>query len=113
MMIIKRLPLLIAGGIGYVLGTKAGRERYEQMRSQFEKVKNDPRVQEKTQQATDLAKEKAPVVKDKLTEAAGAAAGAATDKVKSVKGGSDESTDELNPDRLKLTDQTGPQGNLP
>ena len=26
MSIIKRIPLLIAGGIGYVLGTKAGRE---------------------------------------------------------------------------------------
>ena len=80
-MIIKRLPLLIAGGIGYVLGTKAGRERYDQMRSTFVKVKNDPRVQEKTQQAADLAmqavhqtadaaKEQAPVVKDKLAEAA-------------------------------------------
>ena len=82
-MIIKRLPLLIAGGIGYVLGAKAGRERYEQMRGTFNKVKDDPRVQEKTQQATDLAKEKAPVVKDKLTEVAGAA----TDKVKSATSG--------------------------
>ena len=77
---IKRLPLLIAGGIGYVLGTKAGRERYEQMRDAFEKVKNDPRVQQKAQQATDLAKDKAPVVKDRLGEAAGAA----TEKVKSA-----------------------------
>lgn len=108
-MIIKRLPLLIAGGIGYVLGAKAGRERYDQLRTQFDKVKNDPRVQEKTQQAADLAKEKAPVVKDRLTDAASTA----TDKVKSATGGSDESTDELNPDRLKLTDQTGPQGTLP
>ena len=108
-MIIKRLPLLIAGFIGYVLGTKAGRERYEQMRSQFDKVRNDPRVQEKAQQAADLAKEKAPVVKDKVTEAAGAA----TDKVKSVKGGADESTNGLNPDRLKVTEERGPQGTLP
>jgi len=108
-MIIKRLPLLIAGGIGYVLGAKAGRERYDQLKSQFDKVKNDPRVQEKTQQAVDLAKEQAPVVKDKVTEAAGAA----TEKVKAATSGSDESTNELNPDRLKLTDQTGPQGNLP
>ena len=108
-MIVKRLPLLIAGFIGYVLGTKAGRERYEQMRSQFDKVRNDPRVQEKAHQAADLAKEKAPVVKDKVTEAAGAA----TDKVKSVKGGADESTDGLNPDRLKVTEDTGPQGTLP
>jgi hypothetical protein len=108
-MIIKRLPLLIAGGIGYVLGAKAGRERYDQLMSQFDKVKNDPRVQEKTQQAVDLAKEQAPVVKDKVAEAAGAATG----KVKSVAGGSDDKSDELNPDRLKLTDQTGPQGDLP
>ena len=86
MMLIKRLPLLIAGGIGYVLGTKAGRERYEQMRSTFDKVKNDPRVQEKTQQAADLAKEKAPVVKEKVAEAADKA----TAKVKSATSGSNK-----------------------
>jgi hypothetical protein len=107
-MIIKRLPLLIAGGIGYVLGAKAGRERYEQIRSQFDKVKNDPRVQEKTQQAVDLAKEKAPVVKDTLADAAGTA----TDKVKSAASG-DGSTDSLNPDRIKVTENSGPQGDLP
>jgi hypothetical protein len=108
-MIIKRLPLLVAGGIGYVLGAKAGRERYDQLMAQFDKVKNDPRVQEKAHQAADLAKEKAPVVKDKVTEAAGAA----TEKVKASTGGSDESTDQLNPDRIKVTDDSGPQGTLP
>jgi len=107
-MIIKRLPLLIAAGVGYVFGTKAGRERYEQLRSQFDKVRNDPRVQEKAQQAADLAKDKAPVVKDKLTEAAGAA----TEKVKSATG-RDDSTDSLNPDRIKVTEDSGPQGTLP
>jgi len=74
------------------------------------KIKNDPRVQEKAQQATDLAKEKAPVVKDKLTEAAGAA----TEKVKATAGGgSDDAVDTLNPDRIKVTDDNGPQGTLP
>ena len=53
---------------------KAGRERYEQIRGTFNKVKDDPRVQEKAHQAADFAAEKAPVVKDKVTEAAGAAA---------------------------------------
>jgi hypothetical protein len=109
MMIIKRLPLLIAGGIGYVLGTKAGRERYEQLKSAYEKVKNDPRVQDATGQATDFAKEKAPVVKDKLTEAAGAA----TEKVKAATSGSSDVGDELNPDSLHFQDKTGPQGDLP
>jgi len=109
-MIIKRLPLLIAAGIGYVLGTKAGRERYEQIMSNFNKVKDDPRVQEKAQQATDLAREKAPIMKDKVSEAAGSA----TSKMPGSSGSSTASdTSDLNPDRLKAGEDTGPQGKLP
>jgi hypothetical protein len=103
----KKLMLLAAAGVGYVLGTKAGRERYEQIRSTFTKVKDDPRVQEKAQQAVDFAADKAPVVKDKVSAAAGAAAS------KVGGGSSDEKGADLNPDRLKLGDDTGPQGNLP
>ena len=108
-MIIKRLPLLIAGGIGYVLGTKAGRERYEQMKAAYDKVRNDPRVQERTQQAAELAKEKAPIVKDKLAEAAGSA----TEKVKVASGGSSDPADKLNPDSIAHQDNPGPKGDLP
>ena len=106
-MIIKRLPLLIAGGIGYVLGAKAGEKRYEQIVGTFNKVKDDPRVQEKTQQAADLAKEKAPVVKEKLTEAADAA----TTKVKSAT--SKDPVDKLNPESTVFQENSGPQGTLP
>jgi hypothetical protein len=106
-MIIKRLPLLIAGGIGYVLGTKAGRDRYEQIRSTFVKVKDDPRVQEKTQQAVDIAKDKAPVVKEKFA----GAADAATTKVKSAT--SKDPADQLNPESTIFQENSGPQGNLP
>lgn len=116
-----KLTMLAAAGVGYVLGARAGRERYDQLTQTFNKVKNDPRVQEKTQQATDVVKEKAPIVADtakaKANEAAGkasGAAGAAKDKI----GGSEKKAEaagegELNPDRLKLTEETGPQGNLP
>ena len=108
-MIINRLPLLIAGGIGYVLGAKAGRERYDQLRSQFDKFISDPRVQEKTHQAADLAKEKAPVVKDKIVGAAGVAAA----KVK-PNGSSDGLTDQLNPDSTVHQGASAyPQGDLP
>ncbi len=107
-MILKRLPLLVAGGIGYVLGAKAGRERYDQLRESFDKIANDPRVQEKAHHAADLAKEKAPIIKEKAAGAAGAAA----NKAKSAASSSDK-TDELNPDRIKLTDDSGPQGDLP
>ena len=68
-----KLTLLAAAGVGYVLGAKAGHQRYEQIVGTFHKVKDNPKVQEKAQQATHLAKEKAPVVKDKVAGAAGAA----------------------------------------
>jgi hypothetical protein len=93
----KKLMLLVAAGLGYVLGTRAGRERYDQIRGAVTKVRDDPRVQEKTQQAVDLAKQRAPVVADKVTTAAGAAAS----KVKGS-GGSPE------PHPM-----AGPQGDLP
>ena len=74
----KKLLVLVAGGIGYVLGARAGRERYEQIKGMAVKVKDDPRVQDAAHQAADTAKAQAPVVKDKVTSAASAAA----DKVK-------------------------------
>lgn len=73
----RKLTLLIAGAVGYVLGTAAGRERYEQIKRTALRVKDDPRVQEKTHQAADAAKEAAasaaPVVKEKVSSAASAA----------------------------------------
>jgi len=107
----KKLLVLVAGGIGYVLGTKAGRERYEQMRGMFNKVKDDPRVQEKAHQATDLAKEKAPVVQEKITKVADAA----TAKVKSAVSSNESSdpADKLNPESTVFQDNPGPKGNLP
>ena len=107
----KKLTLLIAGGIGYVLGARAGRERYEQIKRTATRVKDDPRVQEKAAQAADLAKEKAPIVKDKVASAAGAA----SDKVTSSGNGDHRSDleDQLNPDSTALQDNPYPQGNLP
>ena len=107
----KRVLILVAGGIGYVLGTKAGRERYEQMRNTVNKVKDDPRVQEQVQHATELAKEKAPVVKDKLAEVADKG----TAKVRSSNGGgsSSDAASKLNPESTALQDNPGPKGDLP
>ena len=70
----RKLMLLAAVGIGYVLGARAGRERYEQIMRLVNGVKNDPRVQKKAHQAVDVAKEQGPVMADKVTHAAGAMA---------------------------------------
>lgn len=74
-----KITLLVGGAVGYVLGTRAGRQRYEQIKAQARSVWASPKVQEKATQAQEYAREKAPVVKEK---AAGAAA-AAKDKVSS------------------------------
>ncbi|MCW2832164.1 MAG: YtxH protein [Nocardioides sp.] len=115
----KKLLLLTAGGIGYVLGARAGRERYDQIAGMATKVKDNPRVQDAAQQAAETAKAQAPVVKDKVTSAASSAA----EKVKPG-GGSDSSSaasspahsdleSQLNPDSTALQDNPYPQGDLP
>jgi hypothetical protein len=76
-----KIMLLTGGAVGYVLGTRAGRERYEQIATQARGLWNNPKVQEKAARAQDLAKDKAPVIKDKVAGAASSASAAAKDKV--------------------------------
>lgn len=79
----KKLMLLAAAGTGYVLGAKAGRERYEQIRSGARRVTRDPRVQAKAHQAAEAVREQAPVVAEGVKDKVGGAAAAATAKVRS------------------------------
>jgi hypothetical protein len=67
----KKLMVLGAGAAGYVLGARAGRERYEQIARQTRKLRNNPTVQQKVSEAADVAKH---VARD--------AASAASDKVR-------------------------------
>ncbi len=111
----KKLLLLAAGGIGYVLGTRAGRERYEQIAGLATKVKNDPRVQDAAHQAAETAKTQAPVVKDKVASAASSAA----EKVKPSGSSSSDHSDhsdlesQLNPESTARQQNPYPQGDLP
>ena len=73
-----KLIFFVAFAIGYVLGARAGRERYETIKSAATRVRKDPRTQQAMHSAADLAKQQAPVVKDKITDVASAA----VDKVK-------------------------------
>ena len=56
--------------MGYVLGTRAGRERYEQIKAGAEKVWMDPRVQEQVHTVEEFVKDKAPDLADKASSAA-------------------------------------------
>jgi hypothetical protein len=42
---VAKLPLLLGFGAGYVLGARAGKERYEQIRRAWSQAKDDPRLQ--------------------------------------------------------------------
>lgn len=70
--------------VGYVLGARAGRERYEQIRTQAQRLWHNPKVQRRVSQAGEAVKEKAPLVKEKSAEAAHKA----TDKVSDAVGSS-------------------------
>ena len=61
--------LFVAGlGLGYVLGTRAGREKYEELRTAALKVWNDPRVQKQVDAVEDFVKDKAPDVADFVSD---------------------------------------------
>ena len=65
-----KLKWLAGFGAGYVLGARAGRERYAQIAARAQELWSDPRVQEKAGQAQQALKEKADqaqqAVKDKV-----------------------------------------------
>jgi hypothetical protein len=86
-----KLGLLVAGATGYVLGARAGRERYDQIAALAQRVWTHPKVQQASHQAQDYAREKAPEVGERLGEVAKAAAVKATEAVTSSTGDTDGS----------------------
>ena len=63
--------LFVAGlGLGYVLGTRAGREKYDQLKTAALKVWNDPRVQKQVDAAEAFVKDKAPDVAEFVSDGA-------------------------------------------
>ena len=57
-----KIGIVVGLGVGYVLGTRAGRERYEQIKTQWLKVWHLDPVQNQVQRAKSYVGEKAAVV---------------------------------------------------
>ncbi|MEU8117178.1 YtxH domain-containing protein [Spirillospora sp. NPDC049024] len=72
----KARTMFIAGAaVGYVFGTKAGRERYEQLRQLSKQVSENPNVQEaagklrsKGETFAEVARDKAGHLKDRVPD---------------------------------------------
>ena len=63
--------LFLAGlGVGYVLGTRAGRERYEQIKAAASSLWNAPVVQRQVDTVQDFVKDKAPEVVEFVADGA-------------------------------------------
>ncbi len=59
------LVLALGVALGYVLGTRAGRARYDQMKAVVTGYWEDPRVAKARKDVTDYTKQQAPVIRDR------------------------------------------------
>lgn len=82
-----KLTLLIGAGIGYVLGTRAGRERYDALVVKAKQAMNSEPAQEARAKVSEAVNEEAA----KAREAVASAAASAAESAKSAVSSEDES----------------------
>ena len=73
------LTLAVGVAIGYVLGTREGRARYDQMKAQVTRLWESPRVVRARKDVEAYAREQAPIIRERAEAAAKAAPGVAKD----------------------------------
>jgi hypothetical protein len=87
--VIRKLTLAVGFGAGYVLGAKAGKERYSQIQAKFNELMGKPAVQDFTSNVTSTASaaadkakstvnEKVEAVSDKVGSSSDSGSGAST-----------------------------------
>jgi hypothetical protein len=74
-----RFLFFVGLAVGYVLGARAGRERYEQIRDGVSRLWGSPRVRRARQDVESFARQQAPVVRARAEAAAKAAPGVISD----------------------------------
>ena len=92
-----KLAFVLGAGVGYVLGTRAGRVQFEKIKGWASDAWNDPRVQSTVEdlesQAARIAKDQGAAIKDKAVDAVKTA----VSKAKGDEGGEDEGTPPTTP----------------
>jgi hypothetical protein len=65
-----KLVFVTGAAVGYVLGARAGRKRYEQIRAGAEKFWNSPGVQKRVEQVQGFVDDRAPDLQSKVSDGA-------------------------------------------
>jgi hypothetical protein len=76
------ITLAVGLGVGYLVGTKRGRQDYEKIKRQAARVVNDPRVQRGVDDAQKFVSENVPVVGEQVASVIGKANDKLTDASK-------------------------------
>ena len=71
----RKLTLAAAAGAGYVLGAKAGKERYNQIEAKFREIAGMPAVQNATATVKEQASSVADTAKSTVSEKTGSGSG--------------------------------------
>ena len=87
-----KILFLTGLGVGYVLGSRAGRERYESIKKSAAKLWNDPRVQNQVDTAEAFVKDKAPDVAEFALDGAKKVVAQVTGKKPAAKSGTAKSS---------------------
>lgn len=81
-----RFLLVLGLGAGYVLGARAGRGRYEQIKAKATELWENPRVKRARSDVESFAREQGPIIRDRAEAAAKAAPGVIADGARAAAG---------------------------
>ena len=108
-----KLFTLAAVATGYVLGARAGRERYQQISTQAQRLWQDPRVQKAAAEAKNVAAQQAPVVKGKMADVTGKVTGKTNGKASSSTSSTGSPASAPSPSPTTPTTPTTPASTTP
>lgn len=103
----KRLITLgIGAALGYLLGSREGRQNLDKFAKNAQSFWNDPKTQEQVQRATSTVKEQAPVVAEKAAGLADKATEAVKDKAPNLASKADQANAAVHSATRKGSDTT-------
>lgn len=106
-----KLAFVVGAGVGYLLGTRAGRQQFDKIKTWASDAWNDPRVQgyvqDAEQAATDFAKTQGAALKDKAVATAKSTFSSSDDDAATTRGAWEPAdgplvdADDANPDATR------------